>query len=493
MNIVTAPRRSESDDRKKAVTSTISGTPSLLVAIASHGSGQDHFLERLIREYRTLDAAVRIVVLSNVPKTVSGAEVLVGVPTRDPWSLPFAHRQLFADNADRYDLFIYSENDTLITAKNLSAFLSIQGELQDDEILGFMRSETDPSGRRYIVSANNHFRWLPHTVVTRGQYKFAQFSNDHAGCFVATRRQLKRAMASGGFLVPPHANPYDMLVSAASDIYTQCGFRRLICLSRIDEFILPHLANKYYSRIGVSADDFKDSVQHLAAMTERSEAGESLFDPRTRARDFRWSKNLYRQVDSDVIALLPSSCRRVLSVGAASGENELALRDRGVEVVALAIDSVFGYLLRRRGIEAFSGRLPDIAAELPHERFDAIFLPEVLHLVCDPASFLSGLTGLLAPGGVVVGSVSNTNGALWPLRDLRHGRWRLTRPSFAAVGAHPMSPAVLRQICRAACLSEPEVWPAIEESNAVVRRFLNRVAAVAIAPRLLFRAAATTT
>ena len=94
--------------------------------------------------------------------------MLVGLPSRDTYSLPFAHRQLFRDHANDFDLFVYAEDDTLITPANIRAFLDVQQHLRDDEIVGFLRSETSPDGIRFIVSANSHFRWLPDSAFSRG-------------------------------------------------------------------------------------------------------------------------------------------------------------------------------------------------------------------------------------------------------------------------------------------------------------------------------------
>ena len=71
----------------------VTGRLSLLVGIASYGTAQDHFLEQVVAQYRGLDMNCRIVVLSNIDKPVQGAEVRVGLPSRDTYSLPFVHCQ----------------------------------------------------------------------------------------------------------------------------------------------------------------------------------------------------------------------------------------------------------------------------------------------------------------------------------------------------------------------------------------------------------------
>ena len=63
---------------------------------------------------------VDIVVLSNLKKQLGpDIEVLVGLPNRDPWSLPFSHKKVFAERLQKYDIFVYSEDDILITEQAL--------------------------------------------------------------------------------------------------------------------------------------------------------------------------------------------------------------------------------------------------------------------------------------------------------------------------------------------------------------------------------------
>ena len=178
---------------------------------------------------------VDVVVLSDAPKEIGvGARVEVGLPSSNPWSLPFAHKPLFAQNVDEYDLFIYSEDDIEVTEGNIDAFLRWTPQLADDEIAGFLRYEVDASGARSLPDVHGRFHWDPESVRRRGAGVFAEFTNEHAAFYILTRQQLKRAIASGGFLRDPGKGKYDMLCSAATDPYTNCGFRKVLCVSEID-------------------------------------------------------------------------------------------------------------------------------------------------------------------------------------------------------------------------------------------------------------------
>ena len=107
----------------------------ILVAIANYGLKNQAYLQKLIDEYKSMSYSVDIVVLSNIPKELDpDIEVIVGLPAKNPWSLPFTHKRIFAERSKYYDLFIYSEDDILIKQKNIEAFLKVQAILPDDEI-----------------------------------------------------------------------------------------------------------------------------------------------------------------------------------------------------------------------------------------------------------------------------------------------------------------------------------------------------------------------
>ena len=133
-----------------------------------------------------------IVVLSNIPKELGpGIEVKVGLPSKNPWSLPFAHKKLFAERANDYDLFIYSEDDTLITENNIKAFLDVTRILPEHEIAGFLRYEFDTLGKKYYSTVHSHFHWIPGSVKRIGDYSFARFTNDHSACYLLTREAIE--------------------------------------------------------------------------------------------------------------------------------------------------------------------------------------------------------------------------------------------------------------------------------------------------------------
>src|SRR5437870_6734150 len=232
----------------------------ILVAIANYGTGNDRYLPRVLEECRRMRDDVDIVVTSNIAKDLGpDVEVVVGLPNMDPRSLAFAHKLIFAELLEFCDLFIYTEDDNPVTRRNIDAFLRVTDVLPKNELAGFLRTETDSEGKIYFPEVRNQYHWDTASVCRKGEYTFAFFTDEHAGCYALTKEQLRQAIASGGFLVPFHERKYPPLETAATDPYTQCGFRKMMCISHFDDFLVPHLSNKGASAgnwVIASAEDF---------------------------------------------------------------------------------------------------------------------------------------------------------------------------------------------------------------------------------------------
>lgn len=408
----------------------------VLVAIPSYGTKNQVYLDRLLREYRAMKHAVHVVVLSNIPRALGpGVEVIVGLPARDPWSLPYRHKQLFAERLQDYDLFIYSEDDILIQPRHLEAFLETTEVLPETEIAGFLRYEEDAAGRRYCDTIHAMFHWLPASVRFRGPHAFACLTNDHAAAYMLTQDQLRRAIASGGFLVGPHAGRYDMLCSAATDPYTQCGAVKVICLSRLGDFLLHHLSNRYVGRMGISLDELRVQVNALLRCANDTSLQTELLTTATKLDTMKWDKWYYDQPRHDVLQEVTPEARRVLSVGCGAGNTEAALVARGLEVVGIPLDGVVAESARIRGVQLTP---PDFAAafqRLHGERFDAVLLVHVLQYVPEPQRLLANCAEHLADRGKMVLVVPNFHF----LGYHRNGMWdrRLTAGNpFQEAGLH---------------------------------------------------------
>jgi 2-polyprenyl-3-methyl-5-hydroxy-6-metoxy-1,4-benzoquinol methylase len=421
----------------------------ILVVIASYGTNNDQYLARLIHEYQSMPYAVDIVVCSNIFKDLGpGVEVIVGLPDADPRSLPFAPRSVLASRLSKYDLFIYSEDDTLITSRNIEAFCRTAPMLTEHEVPGFLRFEKDLSGGVYYPDVHHRYHWDPKSVKRAEDHMFAFFTNEHAACYVLTHSQLTAVIRSGGFLVAPHEGKYDKLETAATDPYTQCGLRKMICISHIDDFVVHHLPNKYIGKLGVHAREVHLQVAALTSVTNIETVPLSLFDTvpdrlsLALSKDF--AKNYYEPVRPEVVSLIEKRARSVLSIGCGWGAIEECLCRKGIEVVAVPVDSVIAACVRTRGVRVAVGDLHAVREQLRGETFECLLLSNVLHLIPNPPEFLGRLSEFLEPKATIVTVEPN----LYEMRALRrwvreHG-YLTDAKYFETVGIHRTSQHMLK-------------------------------------------------
>jgi SAM-dependent methyltransferase len=423
----------------------------LLVCIASYGTANDVYLSRLLREYRSLPYSTSIVVLSNIPKDLGAdVEVIAGLPTKDPWSLPFGHKELFAKRRNDYDLFLYSEDDILITQRNIEAFRSQTTALQEDEIAGFVRFETDSAGAKFFPELHLNYHWAPNSVTIRGGHMFAFLTNEHSACYILTHQQLTKAIASGNYLVQPHQGKYDLLVTAATDPYTQCGLRKLVCISDIESVLVHHLSNKYVGRYSLPSGDFYTQIGALLTVGEGQQNPPSLWDGYDSRLRTRHGKNYYEGIREDIINLIPAECKTVLSIGCGLGLTEQELIARGKSVVAVPADVVFSACASSRNIKVVGSSLDEALGRLRHEKFDCILALGALHMMPDPANALVSVSRLLRNKGRFILTVPNLASIPSFLKRVRAGSARLR--SYAESGVHPVSHRQVRKWLRGAGL-----------------------------------------
>jgi 2-polyprenyl-3-methyl-5-hydroxy-6-metoxy-1,4-benzoquinol methylase len=416
----------------------------ILVCVANHGTKNRRFLDRLLASYRSMDHEVHIVVLSDSPKDLGDdVEVLVGAPTSNPWSLPFGHRPLFADRLEQFDLFIYSEDDTLIRQHNLDRFVELNTSLPDDEVPGFLRYEVDAGGARSFCSIHSGYRWLPESVERRGTEVWASFTNEHSACYVLTREQLRVAVQSGQYLVPPHEGRYDMLVSAATDPYTRCGLRRRIPITSVEDVLLPHLPNVYLGQLGIDERHFQAQLEALVLVADGKLGRSSLLTPGTTLESFDWDVPQYPRA-SPSLASLATGAGRVLSVGCTSGRLERELFGLEAEITAIPIDEVCGHVARTNSLRTTEPDFEAAMDSLRDERFEVVLLHHVLSHVQDPRQWLSRVRNVLEEHGRAI--VSERSVALGRPRSTRR-RSYVAPPrtgGFDRVGVHAVTVRSLR-------------------------------------------------
>ena len=380
----------------------------LLVAIASFGDKNLNWLKSIIRTYQTMDMSVDVVVVSNAPKELGPrVKVIVGLPTNNPWSLPFAHKPIFAQDVDAYDLFIYSEDDMAVTENNIRAFLRLTPYLKSDEIAGFIRYELKQDGEWTLPEAHGVHHWRPESVRHRGIYTIAEFTNEHAGFYILTQGQLKQAVTSGGFLRGPCRGRYGWPETAATDPYTNCGFRKVICISSLNDFLIHHLPNRYVGQLGVRLQVFREQIEALKNIGCGHHPASTLCGVESKLRLGRWSKRYDELPLAEVLRMVPAGAKTVLSVGVGTGALEVKLMQSGMRLTALPLDSVVGDAASRLGMEVIYGSLDECFDQLVARRFDCVVMTNLLHLQSDPGRLLRRCCELVEESGVLVLSGPN--------------------------------------------------------------------------------------
>ena len=383
----------------------------ILVAIANYGTKNARYLERVLDEYRSMTRfPFDIVVLSNIPKDLGpDIEVIVGLPTKDPWSLPFGHKALFAERMQQYDLFIYSEDDTLITERNIDAFIKMTKILPEKYIAGFLRYEISETGRKYYNDFHNRFHWDPNSVIKIGDNIFAYHTNEHSACFMLTQSQLQKAINSGGFLLPPRNGRYGTPETAATDPYTQCGLKKLICISHLNDFCVHHLPNLYIGKLGVDVEWADSEIDKLRSLNGQNEVRGPLLDTNTLLEHAEFEKRYHESCRNDVLSLVPKGVKRVLSVGCSDGSTESELVKQGIDVVGIPLDCIIQVSAEARGIKVVPPNFEAAMHALRGEDFDCILFPDVLQHYPDPISLLKEFIKLLGKYGSIIISVPNFN------------------------------------------------------------------------------------
>jgi len=425
----------------------------ILVAIANYGTKNRQYLQNLIDEYKSMSYDVDIVVLSNISKDLGpDIEVKIGLPTRDPWSLPFGHKQLFADRIDKYELFIYSEDDTLITQHNIDAFLEVTPVLPDNEIAGFLRYEQDVDGSRYCSTMHAYYHWVPHSVKSIDGYTFACCTNEHSGCYVLTQEQLRKAVASGGFLVAPHKGRYDLLCTAATDPYTQCGFTKVICISHMNDFFVHHMSNQYIGNLGLALTEMEAQIAKLLQTETSKEKQVELFSTQTTLNTSKWDKSYYEKCRNDVLELIPRRCKRLLSVGCGCGATEAQLMQRGVQVVGVPLDPIIAESAKTRGLHIVPPDFRRAKSALAGETFDCILFVDVLQHLPHPEETLAEFADLLDEDGHVIAAVPNFKYMKYFCENIRQGRVGLNASSFDKTRLHFTTPKMMTEWFRRSSL-----------------------------------------
>jgi SAM-dependent methyltransferase len=261
------------------------------------------------------------------------------------------------------------------------------------------------------------------------------------------------AIASGGFLVPPHEGRYDMACSAATDPYTRCGLKKLICISHFDDFLVHHVPNKYVDQYGLAEPGMHRQIEVLLGLGENRVTTAPPLTFETKLMGSRYSKDYYEPARDDIAALISEESRTVLSIGCGRGSLETRLASNGLRVVAVPIDSVICAGAEALGVQIVEGDLKTVQKKLEGQHFDCLLLSNMLHLMEDPVDLLSSFKEALSENGRVIATVPNLSRLPEIWRRIRRDDHVKGLGNYRNAGVHVTSRRIVRSWFEMAGLS----------------------------------------
>lgn len=237
----------------------------ILVGITNFGTYHDDYLRRLLSEYLSMGLSLKVLVFSDRWKNLDGfGTVVVKEVAQDTLSLTWAHRERFAQHAEEFDYFLYSEDDILITKQNVEAWIAANDALGDcGKVPGFFVKEVGLGSRVNYPQGHSPFHWNGFTERIDGRV-FAKHTNVHSACTMLSRKQLRIAIDSGKYVAPAHGEGrYAVRELACSGPFVECGLEKVIEVTHFDDFCVQHLPASYIGVLGTAEEVMRKQVENL--------------------------------------------------------------------------------------------------------------------------------------------------------------------------------------------------------------------------------------
>ena len=251
----------------------------MLVIIANYGSKQVKYLKRIIQEYNNFRKyKVKVILISTEHiKGLKYKNLDIKQEIFDAslgYWLAHRHKKFIAENKDEFDIFVYSENDMLITEENIDVFAKHSKNLSKTNLVpGFLRYETNNGKDKYLIDLHpNHaanripfyfatkhiISMLPektalalglHPIIRKSNIqingkRYFEVQNLHQGSYVLTKSQLKTVLGSGNYFNEKN-NYAGVREGAASNVYAKCGITKVIGQDDLENSLIHHLPDKY--------------------------------------------------------------------------------------------------------------------------------------------------------------------------------------------------------------------------------------------------------
>jgi len=210
--------------------------------------GTDHsYLKRLLEEFETYNAKEILVNIYCTDKEISNIHKPSKIGIKYKYfnesighDLVNQYKNDLVKFVDNFDLFMYSEDDILITEENIKCFLEWKDILFSNEICGFLRYE-EKNGEKYFIDMHHSFPSLKHKTSN-----LFSIHNLHQGCWILTKKQLIKLLDYIPDYIENHPK-YGKLEQGATWPFIIGKFTKLYPMD-FSKLMIHHLPNKYVNK-----------------------------------------------------------------------------------------------------------------------------------------------------------------------------------------------------------------------------------------------------
>jgi hypothetical protein len=220
----------------------------VLAVLVNYGDEQLNYLEQVVTELKSFTKYnVTVIVNSNIPLNIDGIDkVNIFNNLSDYQLLPLTCRTTIWENKDNYDIFLFGENDHLFKEKHIDKHLEYSQILPKNRISGLIQYEENVVGK-YYPAYHKPYDWDYDSVEIYNNKVFAHFKNIHQATFILTKEQLDYICSNYNFknFIGDSRSNYSVKCRVNTDIFGNCGFKKLICISEFKDNLIHHIPNVY--------------------------------------------------------------------------------------------------------------------------------------------------------------------------------------------------------------------------------------------------------
>ena len=219
---------------------------SVLAVLVNFGKEQLNFLESVVKGLKSFkNFDVKVIVNSNIPIQIPGIDKVNIFNTLDNFELlPLTCRSTILENVNKYDIYIYGENDHLFLENHLIKHIEYSKILPKNRISGLIQYEENEKGKFYPAYHGN-YDWDFNSVETYEDKKFAHFTNLHQASFILTNEQLNSIVKKHNFNQFFGKSNYSVKCKVNTDIFQFCDMKKVICITEFKDNLIHHLPNLY--------------------------------------------------------------------------------------------------------------------------------------------------------------------------------------------------------------------------------------------------------